>query len=158
MRTQKISLDFLDIPEEEFTIGLVRLIKQLPAHELFFLINSQKNFTFERQNDLIIRGEFFDYHFPRYRSYHQESKDCLTLTANKSSEGIIKKLQDTLFPEEEHIKFLLAGHTDVDYLLTSGDTIDDFSLILLPENLVFQIQPYSVPPRQELYSLIRYYE
>lgn len=34
----------------------------------------------------------------------------------------------------------------------------DFSLILLPENLVFQIQEYLLSSDEELYQLIQYYE
>ena len=34
----------------------------------------------------------------------------------------------------------------------------DFSVILLPENLVFQIQEYLLSSDEELYQLIQYYE
>jgi hypothetical protein len=69
-----------------------------------------------------------------------------------------KKSKNQLFSDESNIKFLLNLHQDVDYILTNSDIFADFSLILLPENFVFQIQEYSLSSEEELYQLIQYYE
>ena len=63
-----------------------------------------------------------------------------------------------LFSDESNIKFLLNLHQDVDYILSNSDMFAEFSLILLPENFVFQIQEYSLSSETELYQLIQYYE
>jgi hypothetical protein len=47
---------------------------------------------------------------------------------------------------------------DVDYLIKTSDYIDDFSLILLPEFSVFNIQTFSLSSTNERYQLIKYYE
>jgi hypothetical protein len=53
---------------------------------------------------------------------------------------------------------LLDHFQDVDYLIKTSETFDDFSLILLPENLVFKTQEFTLSSDEELYQLIQYYE
>ncbi len=69
-----------------------------------------------------------------------------------------KKVQTELFTEEENIKFLLNNQVDVEYILHSSEQFPDFSVILLPENLVFPIQDYTLSSEEELYQIIQYYE
>ncbi|MFP7658315.1 hypothetical protein ACJ5H0_21865 [Chryseobacterium proteolyticum] len=69
-----------------------------------------------------------------------------------------KKIQTELFAEEENIKFLLNNQVDVEYILHSSEQFPDFSVILLPENLVFPIQDYTLSSEEELYQIIHYYE
>lgn len=156
----KIKKQFLRLEEdhEEIVIGLVRLIKTIPEHELFFLINSVNNFVFKRIEDIKIEGEYFDYFFSRYQAYDPYSKNCYRFISNKSILSVSKKAQNQLFLDESNIKFLLNLHQDVDYILTNSDMFADFSLILLPENFVFQIQEYPLSSEEELYQLIQYYE
>ena len=59
---------------------------------------------------------------------------------------------------KENIKFLLNNQPDIEYILHSSEQFDDFSVISLPENLVFQIQEYLLSSDEELYQLIQYYE
>lgn len=69
-----------------------------------------------------------------------------------------KKLQTELFTGEENIKFLLNNQVEVQYILHSSEQFPDFSVILLPENLVFPIQDYTLGSEEELYQIIQYYE
>lgn len=156
----KIKKQFLKLEEDhtEITIGLIRLIKAIPEHELFFLLNKTNDFNFKRIEDIAIKGEFFDYAFSRYQAYDRFSKNCYHFISNKSILSIEKKVQNQLFSDESNIKFLLNLHQDVDYILTNSDIFADFSLILLPENFVFKIQEYSLSSEEELYQLIQYYE
>lgn len=71
---------------------------------------------------------------------------------------VSKKVQTELFTEEENIKFLLNNQVDVEYILHSSEQFPDFSVILLPENLVFPIQDYTLSSDEELYQIIQYYE
>lgn len=103
-------------------------------------------------------GEYFDYYFSRYRAYDRLTKNCYHILSNKSIFSVEKKKQQQLFIEESEIKFLLNQHQDADYILTNSDMFADFSLILLPENLIFQIQEFSLSSDEELYQLIQYYE
>jgi hypothetical protein len=150
--------DLDDIEFEDITIGLVRLAKDIPAHEFFYKINQSKNLIFSRKKDLVFHGAYFDYFFPRYEAYHKFSKTCFTFISNKSSESKQKKVQTELFTEEENIKFLLNNQVDVEYILHSSEQFPDFSVILLPENLVFPIQDYTLSSDEELYQIIQYYE
>jgi len=52
----------------------------------------------------------------------------------------------------------MPKNKDVDYIIYAKDSFKDFSLILLPENIMFQIQDFSLQPNSELYKLINYYE
>jgi len=150
--------DLDDIEFEDIAIGLVRLAKDIPAHEFFFKINQINNLSFSRKKDLIFHGDYYDYFFPRFEAYHKFSKTCFTFISNKSSESKQKKVQTELFTGEENIKFLLNNQVDVEYILHSSEQFPDFSVILLPENLVFPIQDYTLSSEEELYQIIQYYE
>ena len=157
MEIQKL-YDLGDIEFEDITIGLVRLAKNIPDHEFFFKINQSNDLTFSRIKDLVFHGVYYDYYFPRFEAYHKFTKTCFTFISNKSSESKLKKLQTELFSEEENIKFLLNNQTEVEYILHSSEQFPDFSVILLPENLVFPIQDYNLSSDEELYQIIQYYE
>ena len=60
--------------------------------------------------------------------------------------------------QERYIKYLLNHFQDVDYLLKISEPSPDFSLILLPENLLFPIQTFLLSPIEELYQTMQYYE
>ncbi|RXM52480.1 MULTISPECIES: IPExxxVDY family protein [unclassified Chryseobacterium] len=157
MEIQKL-YDLDDIEFEDIAIGLVRLAKDIPAHEFFYTINKLNNLSFSRKKDLVFHGDYYDYFFPRFEAYHKFSKTCFTFISNKSSESKQKKVQTELFTEEENIKFLLNNQVDVEYILHSSEQFPDFSVILLPENLVFPIQDYTLSSEEELYQIIQYYE
>ncbi|UHO38787.1 IPExxxVDY family protein [Chryseobacterium capnotolerans] len=157
MEIQKL-YDLDDIEFEDIAIGLVRLAKDIPAHEFFYKINQLNNLSFSRKKDLVFHGDYYDYFFPRFEAYHKFSKTCFTFISNTSSESKQKKVQTELFTEEENIKFLLNNQVDVEYILHSSDQFPDFSVILLPENLVFPIQDYTLSSDEELYQIIQYYE
>ncbi|REC77128.1 IPExxxVDY family protein [Chryseobacterium elymi] len=157
MEIQKL-YDLDDIKFEDITIGLVRLAKDIPTHEFFYKINQINGLTFSRKKDVIIHGAYYDYYFLRFEAYHKFTKTCFTFISNRSSESKQKKLQTELFTEEENIKFLLNNQADVEYILHTSEQIPDFSVILLPENLVFPIQDYTLGSEEELYQIIQYYE
>ncbi|MBV6880705.1 IPExxxVDY family protein [Epilithonimonas ginsengisoli] len=155
-----IKKQYLKLEEDltEINVGLIRLAKPIPEHELFFSINNINTFKFKRVDDILIKGEYFDHSFSRYQAYDRFSKNCYSFISNRSISSVQKKLQNQLFSDESNIKFLLNLHQDVDYILTNTDMFAEFSLILLPENFVFQIQEYPLSSEEELYQLIQYYE
>jgi hypothetical protein len=52
----------------------------------------------------------------------------------------------------------MPKNRDVDFIIYAKDSFADFSLILLPNNILFQIQDFSLNPKTELYKLLQYYE
>jgi hypothetical protein len=157
LKSQKILLDIED-DDEEITLGLVRLAKEIPEHELFYQLNILNSFQFSRIKDLVYNGVYYDYSFPRFEGFHRDSKVCIQFIANKSSQYIQKKVSTELFSGEQETKFLLDHFQDVDYLLKTSEPFGDFSLILLPENMMFQIQSFPLSPIEELYHIFQYYE
>lgn len=156
MKTQKFTLEIDE--DDEITLGLVRLAKEVPDYELFYHLNALNTFNFKRITDLVYHGKYYDYHYPRFQSFHHDNKICIQFIANKSSYSIQKSKQTELFNTEEDTRHLLDHFPDVNYLITTSEPFDDFSLILLPENLMFQIQDFQLNPTEELYQLIQYYE
>ncbi|QOW11405.1 IPExxxVDY family protein [Kaistella flava (ex Peng et al. 2021)] len=156
MKTQKFTLEIDE--DDEITLGLVRLVKEVPDYELFYHLNILNPFKFTRIADLIYRGKHYDYYFPRFQSFHLDTQICIHFIANQSSQSIQKSLPVELFNTEGDTKYLLDHFPDVNYLITTSEPFDDFSLILLPENLLFQIQHFQLSPNEELYQLIQYYE
>ncbi|MDH6251126.1 hypothetical protein M2347_000853 [Chryseobacterium sp. H1D6B] len=157
MEIQKL-YDLDDIEFEDITIGLVRLAKNIPDHEFFYKVNQNNNLKFARIKDLVFHGSYYDYHFQRFEAYHKFTKTCFTFISNRSIQSNQKKLQTELFSGEDNIKFLLNNQADVEYILHSSEQFPDFSVILLPENLVFPIQDYTLSSDEELYQIIQYYE
>ena len=156
MEIQKFILD--DFEDDEITIGLLRLAKQVPDFELFFKINAINNFCFSRIEDLKIVGEYYDYFFSVFEGYSVNSKSCFRFISNKSWKSIQKKEVTELFSNEHNIKLLLENNADIDYIIKSSDKFADFSLILLPENLTFSLQEITISSDTELYQTIQYYE
>ena len=155
----KIKKLFLDEEEEEhLNLGLVRLSKDLPAHELFYKINNLNEFKFTRIKDITIYGKYYRYNFSRFEAYHHLSKNCIQIISNKSEVSYKIKEQKELFNSESETRFLFNELTDVDYLIKTSDFIDDFSLILFPENSVFNIQTFPLSSIDERHQLIKYYE
>lgn len=156
MKNQKLFLS--DELEDDLNLGLVRLSKVLPDFEFFFALNNLSETSYERIADLKKVGFYKDYFHPRFEGYHSENKSCIQFIANKSS-GFIQKIeQNELFSDEENINYLLPEYQEVDYILKTSDLIPDFSVILLPENLMFPIQDFMLSSDEELFQLIQYYE
>ncbi len=156
MKTQKFTLEIDE--DDTITLGLVRLVKEVADYELFYHINELNDFKFKRISDLIFQGVYFDYHFARFEAFHHDSKICIHIIANRSHHSIQKKKITELFNTEEDTKYILGNSPDVDYLIKTSEPFGDFSVILLPENLMFQIQDFPLSPNEELYQLIQYYE
>lgn len=156
MKTQKLTLE-IDA-DEEITLGLVRLAKEVPDYELFYHLNTLNTFQFKRVNDLVFHGTYYDYYYPKFEAFHHDSKICIHFIANKSDHSVLKKASTELFANEGDTKFLLENYEDVDYIISTSEPFGDFSVILLPENLMFQIQDFHLCPSVELYHLIQYYE
>ena len=64
MKSPKLLLD-IECEDEEITLGLVRLAKQVPDFEFFYHVNALNSFQFSRITDLIFQGYYFDYEFPK---------------------------------------------------------------------------------------------
>jgi len=156
LKTQKLTLE-IDA-DEEITLGLVRLAKEVPDYELFYHLNTLNTFQFKRVNDLVFHGTYYDYYYPKFEAFHHDSKICIHYIANKSDHSVLKKASTELFVNEGDTKFLLENYEDVDYIISTSEPFGDFSVILLPENLMFQIQDFHLCPSVELYHLIQYYE
>ncbi|MCG7281033.1 IPExxxVDY family protein [Chryseobacterium taklimakanense] len=156
MKSLKLFLDTAD--EDDLTLGLIRLAKEIPDYELFYHINRINDSEFKRIADIVKIGTYYDYYHPRFEAYHKETKACIQFIANKSVQSKQKQEVTELFADEENVNYLLPNDKDVDYLLKSSDSFVDFSVILLPESLMFQMQEYELSSQDELFQLIQYYE
>lgn len=157
MKKQKILLD-IEEDEEELTLGLVRLAKEVPDFELFFHLNTLNSFKFSRIADVVYKGFYKDYYFPRFQAFHTDTQICIHFIANKSAHFTQKKIAKELFSNDDEHSYLLDHFQDVDYIIWTSEPFDDFSVILLPENLMFQIQSFPLCSTDELFSLIQYYD
>ena len=156
MKAQKFTLEIDE--DDEITLGLVRLVKEVPDYELFHHLNTLNPFKFTRISDLIFHGHYYDYHFPRFETFHHDTKICIHFISNQSSQSFQKKSSTELFNTEGITKNLLEHFPDVNYIIKTSEPFVDFSVILHPENLMFQIQDFQLSPIEELYQLIQYYE
>lgn len=151
MKNKKLFLDLDD--DEPINIGLLRLIKNLPDYEMFFEINKINAIKFSRIEDLKIKK----FYFSRFQTYHPETKTIYQVISNKSA-PVKKNTNNELFAQTEEIKYLMPKNKDAAFIIYAKDSIPEFSLFLLPDNILFQIQEFSLQPQNELYKLIQYYE
>lgn len=158
MKNRILLLD--DDENEEFSIGLIRSVVRMEAHELFYHINLlNEKIKFSRQDDFCIEDDFCIFKHLVFSTYHPELKCKIHIISNKSIDKIEKKnIQGSLFYESINVNYLLPFHKDVDYLVKISDNIADFSVFLLPEKLLFQIQRFVLEPTHELYHIIQNYE
>ena len=145
---------FLNLDDDDpFSIRLIRLAKKIPNHEMFFEINQLNSFHFYRTNDLKVKK----FSFIKFEGIHPDTNTCYQIIANKS----IPKRKNTtneLFALAEETKFLMPKNKEVEYIIHAKDSFANFSLILLPEDIISQIEDFSVQPQNELYKLLQYYE
>ncbi len=151
MKSKKLFLELDD--DEPINIGLIRLTKKIPNYEVFFEINRHNSFQFYRTEDL----EVTKFSFAKFEAFHPETQTYYQVVANKSA-PLKQKTTDELFSQTEEVLFLLPKNKDVEYIIYAKDSFADFSLILLPENIINPIQDFSLQPQNELYKLIQYYE
>ena len=104
MEIQKL-YDLDDIEFEDIAIGLVRLAKNIPAHEFFYTINQNNDLKFSRKKDLIFHGAYFEYSFPRYEAYHKFTKTCFTFISNRCSESNQKNYKPNSSQEKKTLNF-----------------------------------------------------
>ncbi len=156
MKKQKILLD-IENEEKDITLGLVRLVKEIADYELFFHINALNALNFTRIKDFIPEKSFHKHYFPRFQAFDAESQICIQFIANKSTQFLQKKTSMELFADGQETTYLLPEFKDVDYLIWTSEPFDDFSVILLPENFVFQIQSLLLNSNEDLYQIIQYY-
>jgi len=151
-KEKKFLLSFDD--EDPVEVGLVRLVKDLSPEQFFFKLNNDNIFKFKRSEDLKI--EFFgkEYSFLQMEIPENTFHVHFRMIANKSFERL-EKTPNSLFEHANEIVFLFENQQDVDYLLISENASEDFSVILLPENLVFPIQKIFIEPNEFIYQYIQ---
>lgn len=155
---KKLNL-FLD---EEFifpiNLGLIRVVKKLPAHELFYHMGIQNNLFFSRKNDLKIKKKYYEYSHIIFETFHEETQNKLVFLENKSIFSQQYREIDQLFVEEDLVNYLLKNVKDADYIIKTSENIIDFSLILQRKNILFHIQTVTLSKDDELYQILQYYE
>lgn len=157
MKNQKLIFEFEDTEVETIHLGLLRQVKNFLPHEFFFKINNDAKYSFRRIDDLEVYKSHFHYAHMVYEACDTIHKNRLIFIKNKSS--YTKKVKEftELFIEETEENYLIPMK-EVDYIIKTSDNIEDFSVILLPENIAFNIQHYTINSDEELYQLIQYYE
>lgn len=152
----KLLLD--DTEDFDREVGLLRLAKPLPDHEFFFHVNRLNSFCFERKEDLHIRKQYYQYEHSYFYGFCRAVKTSFHIFSNKSIQSLQIRTSTELFSQEDEIGFLLPDAPDVDYVVAASQPDADFSLILLPEQLTFVLQQWSLPTTDDLYHILRHYE
>ena len=156
MKNKKIFLDIFD--EETLQVGLIRMAKKIPEHEMFFEINRHNTFCFNRIEDLKWGCADNEFSFSRYEAHHPEFQTCYHIIANRSFPNRRRENQNELFGDTSEVSYLMPKNTDVDYVFHAKESFNDFSVILLPENIFFRTQEFTLSPKSSLYQLLQYYE
>jgi len=156
LKTQKLILE----PEynDHINIGLIRLLENIPRHEFFYKLNIKNHSHFTRIDDFKIEKNYFDYFHTRFETYSQHLKSYLHIIENKSITSIEKQKSLELFSDEGIDNYLIPENPDINYIIKSEELFDDFSLILLPEEISQPLEIINLEPDSELHTLFQYYE
>lgn len=155
---KKLPVLLEDDNDDDITIGLVMLTKQMADYEFFYIINQLNDTEFQRIDDLIKVGENYDYHHSRFKAYFANNKTCIQFISNQSTSSFQKKYPTELFSDECDTNWLLPEHKEVEYIIKTSDSFADFSVILFPENLTFSVHELKINSEDKLYQLLQYYE
>jgi hypothetical protein len=93
--------DLDDIEFEDIAIGLVRLAKDIPAHEFFYKINQNNNLTFKKK-DVILHGAYYDYFFQDLRPTTSLQRPVLPLFRTNLLKVNKKNSDRTLLRRRKH--------------------------------------------------------
>lgn len=143
--------------EEDISVGLIRLKKNIPYHELFFEINQQNTFSFSRKADLRIEDFLGIYYFPIFGAFDELTQAHFTIIANQScdserKEKPIEGLFDLIVEEKYFI------NRNIDFILFSKENGEDFTTLNLPKKSVFPMEIYTLNLGEELYQIILDYD
>lgn len=154
MKNKKL---ILDLEEEDcISVGLVRLSKDIPHHELFFKINQQNQFYFSRKKDLLIEDFSGYYKFPIFEAFDESLKNTFIMMANQpiNFERKEGKSIESLFELVEEKCFI---NNNINFIIFSKEGNDDFSTINFPKEWV-EVENYSINYEEELYQIILNYD
>ena len=98
MKSQKILLEIED-EDEEITLGLIRLAKEVPEHELFYQLNVRNSFKLTRIADLVYCGAYYDYFFPGLKVFIVIRKFVFSLLQTNPPNIFRKKFRTNYFQE-----------------------------------------------------------
>lgn len=151
-KNKKIFLDFDD--EEPLKIGLIQLAKNIKVSEFFFKINNINNSPFVRVNDFTITKKKQQFSFQQFKNDFNNTGYPYHIISNKSFEQKIKENRDSLFDESYAVQYLIENQRNIDFIIKTNDIYPDFSLILYPENSIFQIQEIEITTQSILYQYL----
>jgi hypothetical protein len=141
----------------EMPIGLVRCAKKLPEHSFFYQLNTVNPFFFERKKDLFVSGKYFDLYYPVFEAHEPENDFYFRFFSNHACKKIQKIEIAELFALDD-ISLCLFPKEEIGYITTCSYNSPEFSLILQPEEPLFQLENHILYPEDSLFDLIQYYE
>jgi hypothetical protein len=146
-----------DTADELLFIGLVTCVQNFQDFSFFYKLNSANTFFFERKKDIVVYGKYFDYYFPVFEAFCENTQTVFRFFSNQSSHRIQKKEVTELFIEENE-NLMLINKQNIRYITTCSYSSSNFSLILQPETNLFQMESIAISSSDELFHIIQNYE
>lgn len=146
-------------------LWLLSLARNLEDYEFFYALNVLTDFEYCRENDLILEeGKKKFYHsvykgfslskqisvqfFSNEAFFEENEEKAKTRKTATAKSGGGRRTPHRFIPDYPEVQFIVR--------MQEGD--DDFSLLLLPEKLIFSPKKITVEEDSALYQTIAYYE
>lgn len=142
--------------EENISVGLIKLRKDIPYQELFFKINQLNPFNFTRKKDLQIEDNFGKYDFPIYEAFNEMTRSHFVVLVNKPCAIYQQETDEKSLFDLIETKYLLKP--EITLIIFAKEIWEDFSVINTPTEWVQDLQEYSLSQKEELYHIILNYE
>jgi len=151
-KIKKISLDFDDDP---ITLQLISIKKSISHHKFFFEINKRNKFKFERAKNLVIYDNSIEYEFLYMKSYDIEGNNICSVIANKSFENCNNTSIDAFSEHNSNEFYLLNKQKNIDFIMKIHDSSLEFSVHLLPNEMLSFVKENHVKPKDLIYQYIQ---
>jgi len=154
-RIKKISLDF---DNEPIRLQLVSIKENLSLHKFFFEMNKQNKFKCKRIKNFIVHDNSIEHEFLYMKSYDEEENSICSFIANKSfkNSSNLDNISVDIFGKYDHNEYyLFNAHKNIDFIMKIHDSYIEFSLHLLPKNLVSFVEETLVKPKDLVYQYIQ---
>lgn len=146
-------------------LWLLSLARNLEDYEFFYALNVLTDFRYSRKDDLILEEGSRKFYHSVYEGFSQSHQMRVQFFSNEAfyeegKERIKPKKSKNMASEEAvHLPHrFIPDYPEVQFIVRIKEGDGDFSLLLLPEKLIFSPKPITVEEQSVLYQTIAYYE
>lgn len=146
-------------------LWLLSLARNLEDYEFFYALNVLTDFEYCRENDLVLEEGQKKFYHSVYKGFSLSKQITVQFFSNQAffeeseEKAKTKKSVTSKSKGARHTPHrFIPDYPEVQFIVRMQEGGDDFSLLLLPEKLIFSPKKITVEEDSALYQTIAYYE